>query len=69
MIRLDPTLIKFKEEMVRFSNNLLLITSYKKATCSVRSLDRWLSVVFSQGIRILAQGRMNEYVYMCILEG
>lgn len=33
------------------------------------TLDRWLSVLFSKGIRIWPQGRMNELVYMCVLGG
>lgn len=68
MVRLDPTSIKLKEEMVRFRNNLL-VPSYKKATCSTGTLDRWLLVLFSKGIRIWPQGRMNEFVFMCVLEG
>lgn len=68
MVRLDPTSVKLKEEMARFRNNLL-VPSYEKATCSMGTLDRWLSVLFSKGIRIWPHGRMNEFVYMCVLGG
>lgn len=41
MVRLDPAAIKFKEQAASFSNNLIL-PSYKKETCSMRTyIDSW----------------------------
>lgn len=68
MVRLDLTTIKIKEEMLRFRNNLLVL-SYKihHTTCSPRSLARWLLVLLSKGIGVWPQGRVNGFVCMCVL--
>lgn len=70
MVKLDRTSIKFKEEMIRFRNNLPLLSYIQeKASCLTRTVESWLSELLCKGIRVQPQGRKGEFVYMCIWGG